>query len=89
MTLLLMHLQAADRFGASVREAERAALAQALGRAPDDFAEAEAALAARVVEPPDERWIRFFAERGTRRLALWPYLAGLAAKPLARLEDAG
>ena len=84
--LLLMHLQAASRLGASVRSAEGELLARALGR---DEADPLRALAARVSAAPaaeDERWIRCFAELGARRIALWPYLAGLAAKPLARLE---
>ena len=34
----------------------------------------------------DARWIRLFAELGARRIALWPYLAPLAAKPLADLS---
>jgi aminoglycoside phosphotransferase (APT) family kinase protein len=88
MALLLLHLQAADRLGAAVRAAEREALARALGRAVD-AGEAARALEARVREAPpaeDERWIRFFAETGARRIALWPFLAPLAAKPLARLE---
>lgn len=86
--LLLMHLEAADRHGAAVRAAERAQLAEALGRDESDSQRALAALAERVAGAPaaeDERWIRFFAERGARRIALWPYLAGLAAKPLAEL----
>jgi aminoglycoside phosphotransferase (APT) family kinase protein len=86
--LLLVHLQAADRFGAAVRSAERARLAAALGRDEPDAARAQAALAARAAEAPareDERWIRLFAELGRARLALWPYLAPLAAKPLAKL----
>jgi hypothetical protein len=88
LALLLLHLQAADRYGPAVREAERASLARALGRAPEP-GEAPRALEARLREAPpaeDERWIRFFAETGARRIALWPFLAALAAKPLARLE---
>jgi len=84
--LLLLHLQAADRFGAAVRSAERAQIAEALGR---DEADALTALAARVsgaASAEDERWIRLFAALGERRIALWPYLAGLAAKPLAKLS---
>jgi hypothetical protein len=86
--LLLLHLQAADRFGTAVREAERERLAEALGVGVDDLACARAALAARVAAAPaaeDERWIRLFAELGARRIVLWPYLAGLAAKPLVKL----
>jgi aminoglycoside phosphotransferase (APT) family kinase protein len=88
LALLLLHLQAADRYGPHVREAEREALARALGRAPGP-GEAPRALEARVRETPpaeEEHWIRFFAETGARRIALWPFLAPLAAKPLARLE---
>jgi hypothetical protein len=85
LTLLLLHLQAADRFGASVRTAECALLARALGRdEPDPLR----ALAARVSAAPpaeDADWLRLFAELGARRIALWPFLAGLAAKPLAAL----
>jgi aminoglycoside phosphotransferase (APT) family kinase protein len=86
--LLLLHLQAADRLGASVRGAERELLARALGRDEPDARAAQAALAARAAEAPaaeDERWLRVFAELGARRIALWPYLAGLVAKPLAKL----
>jgi aminoglycoside phosphotransferase (APT) family kinase protein len=88
LALLLLHLQAADRHGPAVREAEREALARALGRAVEP-GEAPRALEARVRETPpaeQEQWIRFFAETGARRIALWPFLAPLAAKPLARLE---
>jgi len=88
LALLLLHVQAAERAGPAVREAERAALAHALGRAFADPGEARRTLAERVSEaPPDEevRWIRFFAEAGSRRLRLWPFLAPLAAKPLAKL----
>jgi aminoglycoside phosphotransferase (APT) family kinase protein len=84
--LLLRHLEAADRYGAAVRGAERELIAAALGR---DEADPLRALAERVAAAPaaeDERWIRLFAELGARRLALWPYLAGLAAKPLAELR---
>jgi aminoglycoside phosphotransferase (APT) family kinase protein len=90
LALLLLHLQAAERFGTAVRETERGALTQALGRSFGAPGEAQRALAERVREaPPDEdaRWIRFFAETGARRIALWPFLAPLAAKPLARLES--
>jgi aminoglycoside phosphotransferase (APT) family kinase protein len=86
--LLLVHLQAADRFGAAVRSAERARIAEALGRDEGDAGRARAALAERVAvaEPgEDERWIRLLAELGGARIALWPYLAALAAKPLAKL----
>jgi hypothetical protein len=79
MALLLLHLEAADRFGAAVRDAEHALLSA-------HGLETEAALAARVDDAPaaeHERWLRLFAERGALRIALWPYLAGLAAKPLA------
>jgi hypothetical protein len=79
MALLLLHLEAADCFGAAVRDAERALLSA-------HGLETEAALAARVDDAPaaeHERWVRLFAERGALRIALWPYLAGLAAKPLA------
>jgi aminoglycoside phosphotransferase (APT) family kinase protein len=88
LALLLLHVQAAERAGPAVREAERAALAQALGRTFAGPGEARRALAERVsAAPPDEeaRWIRFFAEAGARRLGLWPFLAPLAAKPLAKL----
>jgi hypothetical protein len=86
--LLLLHLQAADRLGAAVRGAEHDRLAEALGRDEADPRRAQAALAERVSAAPpaeDERWLRLFAELGARRIALWPYLAGLAAKPLAKL----
>jgi aminoglycoside phosphotransferase (APT) family kinase protein len=86
--LLLLHLQAADRFGAAVRGAERDGLAKALGRDEADPRGAQRALAERVAAAPaaeDERWIRWFADAGARRIVLWPYLAGLAAKPLAKL----
>jgi aminoglycoside phosphotransferase (APT) family kinase protein len=88
LALLLLHLQAADRYGPVVREAEREALARALGRAVEP-GEAPRALEARVRETPpaeEEQWIRFFAETGARRIAFWPFLAPLAAKPFARLE---
>ena len=81
MALLLLHLEAADRFGDAVRDAERALLSA-------HGLETEAALAKRVEDAPaaeHERWVRLFAERGALRIALWPYLAGLAAKPLAAL----
>jgi hypothetical protein len=83
--LLLLHLQAAARFGASVRATERELLTRALGR---DEGEPLRALDERMRRAPaaeDERWLRCFAELGARRLALWPYLAGVAAKKLARL----
>ena len=86
--LLLLHLQAADRLGASVRAAERERIAEALGRDEPDPRAAQAALAARVAAAPaaeDERWLRLFGALGAGRIALWPYLAGLAAKPLAKL----
>jgi hypothetical protein len=89
MALRLLHLQAADRFAASVREAEGEALARALGRTPGDPAGAAFELQARVGAEPDARWIPFFAESGARRIALWPFLAGVAAKPLAKLEANG
>ncbi len=89
MALLLMHLQAADRFAASVREAESEALARALGCTPGDAAGAPFELQARIRVEPDERWIPFFAASAARRIALWPFLAGVAAKPLARLEASG
>jgi aminoglycoside phosphotransferase (APT) family kinase protein len=92
LALLLLHLEAAERFGAAVRDAESEALARALGTREAlaaDPSEAQRALEARVREAPpgeDERWLRFFAETGARRIALWPFLAPLAARPLARLE---
>jgi aminoglycoside phosphotransferase (APT) family kinase protein len=84
--LLLLHLQAAERFGAAVRGAERERIAAALGRDEADPLRALAERAAAAPAAEDEGWIRLFAELGARRLALWPYLAGLAAKPLAELR---
>ena len=85
LSLLLLHLQAADRFGASVRATEHALLARALGRDEADPARALAARVSAAAPAEDAHWLRLFAELGARRIALWPFLAGLAAKPLAAL----
>jgi len=88
VALLLLHLQAADRFGSCVREAERALLARALGRDEPDPLRARALLAARIeaASPAEDAdWLRLFAALGAQRIALWPFLGGLAAKPLAAL----
>jgi aminoglycoside phosphotransferase (APT) family kinase protein len=88
LALLLLHLQATERFGASVRAAERALLARALGHDEPDPLRAREALATHVAAAPpaeDADWLRLFAELGARRIALWPFLAGVAAKPLAAL----
>jgi len=88
LTLLLLHLQAADRFGASVRAAERELLARALGRDERDPRRAREVLATRVAAAApaeDADWLRLFAELGARRITLWPFLASVAAKPLAAL----
>ena len=72
-----------------MRAAERALLARALGRDEPDPQRAREALAKRVAAAApaeDADWLRLFAELGARRLALWPFLAGLAAKPLATLD---
>jgi aminoglycoside phosphotransferase (APT) family kinase protein len=86
LALLLLHLEASDRLGPALREAEREGAAAALGRAPEPATIAESIDAAvRADATDDERWIRFFAAWGGRRLALWPFLAPLAARPLAPL----
>ncbi|MEN8159502.1 MAG: phosphotransferase family protein [Myxococcota bacterium] len=88
LALLLLHLEASDRLGPAVREAEREAAARALGRAPEASAIAETVDAAvRADATDDERWIRFFTECGGRRIALWPFLAPLATKPLVPLTE--
>ncbi len=69
--LLLVHLQAAAKHGDAVRAAERADRAELESAAADD----------------DARWIRAAARLGARRLALWPYIAPLALRPLARIEQ--
>ncbi len=89
LALLVLHLRAADRFGASVRTAERELLARAVGRDEPEPLRARELLSARVAAAPpaeDADWLRLFAELGARRIALWPFLAGHAAKPLAALD---
>jgi aminoglycoside phosphotransferase (APT) family kinase protein len=91
LALLLLHLEASDRLAPAVRKAEREAAAELLGCTPpaggvdqaiDDALQREA-------EGDDARWIRFFADAGARRIALWPFLIPLATKPLLRLPGPG
>jgi aminoglycoside phosphotransferase (APT) family kinase protein len=89
LALLLLHLEASDRLAPAVRRAEQAAAAEMLGREPAP-GQIDAAVDAALRSKPDANdagWIRFFAEAGARRIALWPYLAPLATKPLLRFTD--
>jgi aminoglycoside phosphotransferase (APT) family kinase protein len=84
--LLAMHLAAHARAGEAARELERAGLARALGAAPATLAEGRRAVTARIAaaaESEDAAWLRWLAEAGHARLALWPMMAALALKPLA------
>lgn len=85
--LLLLHLEASDRLGPALREAEREAAARTLGQHPAPGRVREALDAALHKDDPedDERWIRFFADSGARRLVLWPFLTPLGSKPLLPL----
>jgi hypothetical protein len=89
LLLLTLHLQAAERSGAAVRARERALCAERLGRDEPDPARARSALAERAgaaAPGEDADWLGTLHVLGSLRLALWPVLAGLAAKPLARLS---
>ncbi|MCP4004149.1 MAG: phosphotransferase family protein [bacterium] len=89
LNLLLIHLQAADRLGEAVRNAELEDLAGFIGKRSDDPIAARRALEAHLAEsaPPDDvRTIRLFARLGQRQLALWPYLIPVAARPLVSFE---
>ncbi len=84
--LLAVHFATFARLGQAVREAELSALAVALGAAPTSLAAGRRALEARVVgagASEDAAWLRFFASAGARRVALWPFVAPLAQRPLA------
>ncbi|HEU4429656.1 MAG TPA: phosphotransferase family protein [Myxococcota bacterium] len=84
--LLAMHGAAFARAGEAARAQERALLEQALGAPPESIAHGRRAVAAKIAAAPageDARWIEWLAELGNARLALWPMMAGLAAKPLA------
>jgi aminoglycoside phosphotransferase (APT) family kinase protein len=91
LALLLLHLEASDRLAPAVREAEREAAAELLGRtpAPGKLDEAVDAALQTDSEGNDARWIRFFLDAGARRIALWPFLIPLASKPLLRLTGPG
>jgi len=86
---LALHAAAFARLGEAVRAEEHALLARGLGDAlPASIAESRRALAARVAAAPaqeDARWLALLAQLGNARLALWPMMAGLAAKPLAKI----
>jgi hypothetical protein len=87
LALLLLHLEASDRLAPTVRRTEQEAAAELLGREPAP-GQVDAAVDAALRSEPDANdagWIRFFAEAGARRIALWPYLIPLATKPLLRL----
>jgi aminoglycoside phosphotransferase (APT) family kinase protein len=88
LALLALHLAADARLGEGVRAAELAAQADVLGARPASLDEGRRALAARSVGAPaseDAAWLRWLAASGARRLALWPFVAPLASKPLAKI----
>jgi aminoglycoside phosphotransferase (APT) family kinase protein len=86
MLLLALHLGADARVGERVRAAELAAQADVLGARPESIAAGRRALAERIAgaDPSeDAAWLRWLTASGERRLALWPFVAPIARKPLA------
>ncbi len=86
--LMTLHLAAHARLGEAVREAERAGITAVLGAPPESLAAGRRAIAARIAEAApseDAAWLAWLANVGAARLALWPPVAALAAKPLAEI----
>jgi len=84
--LLAMHGASCARAGEAVRARERDLLERALGARFESIAHGRREIAAQIAAAPasdDARWLAWLAEVGSARLALWPMMAGLAAKPLA------
>jgi aminoglycoside phosphotransferase (APT) family kinase protein len=88
MALLLMHLKTADTLGAPVDAAELDDLAEVLGDRPASVEDGWRQLDSVVQTAGPERYpelIGFFSRHADRQVALWPIIAGLAAKPLPKI----
>lgn len=91
MSLLLTHLQAAAVRAARFEQADLDDLAQLLGNRPADLPEGQRALGELVdASSPDDigALLAYFSAHADREVALWPVLAGLAARPLPRADTA-
>lgn len=86
--LMAMHAAAHARFGEAVRTAEHAGIRAALGSQPASLREGRRAIELRIdsaAASEDAGWLAWFANVGAARLTLWPMLAALANKPLAKI----
>jgi hypothetical protein len=85
MTLLLMHLQAADGLAAPIAAADEADLRAVLGAGAPPTVDAldDVVATAPVADWP--RLVQALGRRAERALALWPMVAGLAGRELPQV----
>ncbi len=89
MTAMLVHLQAADRLGPAVDEAELEDLGTLIGRRPRTVEEGLRALDEQVRKAGPERdaeLVRYFLRRADRTAALWPALSSYLGKQIEPLD---